>query len=202
MCPNWLSNILSPAWATAPKARVELYADKHQCLLGEKVTGKIKIVSDEEFVVNQVTVRLSCNESIKKTRMWSSQYGTQQNEYWDKAQVYSGSCKIFGPSTIPQGFQGSYNYAIDVSFAARETLYSIDHNVKWLLVALIESNGRPNIQTQEYEVQVARPQTNLNSPTIMKEVTREVVLIPCSYCGGLMPQTSVFCPNCGARRKG
>jgi hypothetical protein len=38
--------------------------------------------------------------------------------------------------------------------------------------------------------------------TIMKEVTREVVLLPCTYCGGLMPQTSVFCPNCGARRKG
>jgi MFS family permease len=32
-------------------------------------------------------------------------------------------------------------------------------------------------------------------------VTREVVMIPCSYCGNLMPQTSTFCPNCGARRK-
>jgi len=35
-----------------------------------------------------------------------------------------------------------------------------------------------------------------------KEIVREVVLIPCAYCGGLMPQTSTFCPNCGARRKG
>jgi hypothetical protein len=32
-------------------------------------------------------------------------------------------------------------------------------------------------------------------------ITREVVLIPCQYCGGLMPQTAIFCPNCGARRK-
>ncbi len=185
-----------------PKARVELYADKPQCLLGEQVKGKIKVTSDEEFVVNQVTVRLSCNESIKKTRTWSSQYGMQQGEYWDKAQVYCASCKIFGASTIPQGFSGSYNYAIDVSPAAQETLYSLDHNVKWMLLAVIESSGRPNIQTPEYEVQVARPQAILNSPAIMKEVTREVVLLPCSYCGGLMPQTSVFCPNCGARRKG
>ena len=37
---------------------------------------------------------------------------------------------------------------------------------------------------------------------IQKEVViREVVLIPCQYCGGLMPQTATFCPNCGARRK-
>lgn len=34
-----------------------------------------------------------------------------------------------------------------------------------------------------------------------KEVIKEVVMITCSYCGGLMPQTSVFCPNCGAGRK-
>ncbi len=202
MCPNWLSNILSPPWATPPKAKIELYADKSQVLLGEQVKGKIKVTSDEEFVANQVTVHLSCNECIKKTKTWSSQYGTQQNEYWDKAEVYTACCKIFGASTIPQGFTGSYNYAIDTSFAAQETLYSIDHNVKWMLLAIIESNGRPNIQTQEYEVQIAKPQTSLTSPAIMKEVTREVVLIPCSYCGGLMPQTSVFCPNCGARRKG
>jgi len=32
-------------------------------------------------------------------------------------------------------------------------------------------------------------------------VTREVVMIPCAYCRGLMPQTSAFCPNCGARRR-
>ena len=40
-------------------------------------------------------------------------------------------------------------------------------------------------------------------PTIIreKETIREVVLIPCSYCSGLMPQTAIFCPNCGARRK-
>jgi hypothetical protein len=38
---------------------------------------------------------------------------------------------------------------------------------------------------------------------IQKEtITKEVVMIPCKYCSGLMPQTSVFCPNCGAQRKG
>lgn len=32
-------------------------------------------------------------------------------------------------------------------------------------------------------------------------VTREVVMIPCAYCGTLMPQTSNFCPHCGTIRK-
>jgi len=34
-----------------------------------------------------------------------------------------------------------------------------------------------------------------------KEVIKEIVLLPCAYCGSLMPQTSTVCPHCGARRK-
>jgi len=40
-------------------------------------------------------------------------------------------------------------------------------------------------------------------PVVQKEViTKEVVMMPCGYCKSLMPQTSVFCPSCGARRTG
>jgi hypothetical protein len=35
--------------------------------------------------------------------------------------------------------------------------------------------------------------------TIIKE--KETVLIQCDYCHSLMPQSSTFCPNCGAKRK-
>jgi rubrerythrin len=34
-----------------------------------------------------------------------------------------------------------------------------------------------------------------------KVILKEVVMLPCQYCGSLMPQTSIFCPHCGARRK-
>ena len=32
-------------------------------------------------------------------------------------------------------------------------------------------------------------------------IVKEVVMLLCQYCGSLMPQTSIFCPHCGARRK-
>lgn len=39
------------------------------------------------------------------------------------------------------------------------------------------------------------------SPIYQKEtITKEVVMIPCAYCKALMPQTSIFCPVCGAKR--
>jgi uncharacterized OB-fold protein len=34
-----------------------------------------------------------------------------------------------------------------------------------------------------------------------KEVIKELVFVPCTYCGSLMPQTSIVCPHCGATRK-
>jgi rubrerythrin len=33
-----------------------------------------------------------------------------------------------------------------------------------------------------------------------KETVREVVMIRCDYCGALMPETTTYCPNCGAKR--
>jgi heme/copper-type cytochrome/quinol oxidase subunit 2 len=36
---------------------------------------------------------------------------------------------------------------------------------------------------------------------IEKETIKEVVMIPCKYCGSLMPQTALFCSTCGAGRK-
>jgi hypothetical protein len=199
MSPKWPSNISNPFGATPPKARVELYAEKQKFLFGEVVKGKIKLTSDEEFVVDQVYVRLSCDESIRKIRTWSNRYWTHQQDYWDQESLYADSCKLFGASKVPQGFSQWYNYAINITFAAPETLHTIDHNIRWILHAVIESNDRPRVQSQDYEVQVKRPQILVDAPAL--EVTREVVLIPCAYCGGLMPQTSVFCPNCGVRRK-
>lgn len=61
------------------------------------------------------------------------------------------------------------------------------------------------VHTKLVEVQNQAPTIKIESPqppplVKEKEIIREVVLIPCKFCGGLMPQTSVFCPNCGARR--
>ena len=82
----------------------------------------------------------------------------------------------------------------------RKHFYSAEHSVRWQLCAILEALNHPNIQTPTYEVQVAKPQIN-QPTTIMKEITREVILIQCPYCSGLMPQASLFCPNCGAKRK-
>lgn len=61
------------------------------------------------------------------------------------------------------------------------------------------------VQPAIYRAKLAAPKpvAPTTQPVVKeKEIVREVVMIPCSYCRTLMPQMSTFCPSCGARRKG
>ena len=41
-----------------------------------------------------------------------------------------------------------------------------------------------------------------SAPPLTKEtIVKEIVMVPCSYCRALMPQPSLFCPNCGGRKR-
>lgn len=57
-------------------------------------------------------------------------------------------------------------------------------------------------ELESFKDMILRQAENLRKTPVTKEViTKEIVMIPCKYCGALMPQTSTFCPECGARRK-
>lgn len=60
---------------------------------------------------------------------------------------------------------------------------------------------RDMILRQVQNVKATHMQSIQNVPAQKEVITKEVVMLPCDYCGGLMPQTSVFCPNCGASKK-
>lgn len=36
---------------------------------------------------------------------------------------------------------------------------------------------------------------------VEREIVKEVVMVPCSYCGGLLKNTENKCPHCGAPRR-
>lgn len=184
---------------TKPKAKLSLKTEKREFFLGEKAKGFAEIKSEEEFDIRGITVGLNCDESLKKTRMVSKvddegNEESHEEHYWDKAILYSDSVKVCNELHISQGFFLGYPFALTLPSVGRGTYHSVDRNLQWVLWAVMKVMGRHSIEVK-YEMIVAKPSAT------QKEVIREVVLIPCSYCGGLMPQTSLFCPNCGARRK-
>lgn len=196
---KWLSEKINP-----PKVRIPFKINKSEYFLGEEIKGEVWVISEEEFNAGRLYMSLTCRESVKKTRTVTSQYGERvtqkQEEYWDAAVIYGNSCSIFGSVRIPQGYNAKYPFSLKIPSVARETYYSVDNNVNWWLSSVLQVNGRPNVPPETIEVLVGKPQV-ASTQTVSKEIIKEIVLIPCTYCGGLMPQTSIFCPNCGAKRK-
>lgn len=184
---------------TKPKASISLSLSKNVFTLGEDLTGTLLVASDEEFDAEEIRAEFQCVESKEKTE-WEYNEDTGEmveNTYWDTATLHSANPKVSGPLHITSGFKKEFPFSTNIPAGGRETYDSVDASVEWSIKGVIAVKGRPDVTTKEIEVQVVR------APQVVreKEIVREVVMIPCAYCGSLMPQTSIVCPNCGARRK-
>lgn len=126
----------------------------------------------------------------------------------------------FCPMCGSTGLKAKITYGRDTlsckECGARWHLYfsNLSESLKWaeLEVAADDGTGNELIgkQLEKTHWQKLARQTrkraatqDLPQPVMVKEketIIKEIVMIPCKYCGALMPQTSIFCPNCGARR--
>ena len=159
----------------------QLEVKDDELFLGDELKGTLRIASNQEFDIERIWVNLRCQEIVKEK----------------SAVLYEDNVQISGNMQVGVGFKEEFPFAIKLPFIGRETFDSIDHSIQWLVYANVKVRGTrdPLRADGSGYILVA----NRKEP--FKEIVKEVVLIPCSYCGGLMPQTSVFCPNCGARRK-
>ncbi len=48
---------------------------------------------------------------------------------------------------------------------------------------------------------IQRSQVSSDKPKVEAKEPRVIGMINCEYCGSLMPQTALTCPNCGASRR-
>jgi hypothetical protein len=78
---------------------------------------------------------------------------------------------------------------------SRPTFSSINDNIVWEIKGVVAVHGRPDLTTRTIQFQVVpesqRPQNQ--APKIR--------LVNCEYCQAAMPETTLACPNCGAKRK-
>ncbi|MEJ2241898.1 MAG: hypothetical protein P8Y18_07130, partial [Candidatus Bathyarchaeota archaeon] len=67
----------------------------------------------------------------------------------------------------------------------------------------LQGLGKSNIdEFRNLIFKYAREQKQKKENKSEKIIVKEIVMLPCQYCRSLMPQTALFCPHCGARRKG
>jgi len=162
--------------------QLALDVEKSELFLGDELKGTVKVTSDTEFDIVKIWVYLCCEETIRK----------------HNATLYEDKVQASSEIHLTAGFDKTFPFVFKLPFIGRETFHSIGQNVEWWVDTYIELKGRKYLEPEEegrVEILVAQPKLQA------KEIVKEVVLIPCAYCGGLMPQTAIFCPNCGARRK-
>ena len=61
--------------------------------------------------------------------------------------------------------------------------------------------GLPMIFLIVYFLKVHKPLEQKKIETPKEVIVKEIVMVPCQYCGGLMPNTATQCPNCKSPRK-
>jgi hypothetical protein len=61
--------------------------------------------------------------------------------------------------------------------------------------------GLPIIFIMFFFAKIYKPLEQAKITTPRQVIVKEVVMVPCTYCGGLIPCTASFCPCCGAPRK-
>ena len=65
-----------------------------------------------------------------------------------------------------------------------------------ILLAIVVFGSQLRNEKNKREHELALEQIELEKERLGKGI----IMIPCQYCGGLVPQASAECPNCGAKR--
>jgi hypothetical protein len=157
--------------------------------LGGELKGTLSVKTNVKFDIEKIWIRLRCEESEGK----------------DKAILYDNDdLDLSDAIHVNAGFDKEFPFTLKLPSVGRETYHSIHQNVQWIVDAYVKVKGIKYAISADGggEILVAKPSASTTPVKEVKEIVREVVLIPCVYCSGLMPQTAIFCPNCGARRKG
>jgi hypothetical protein len=77
--------------------------------------------------------------------------------------------------------------------------------VMFFLIAALALRYSAKSDERQHELEMAKANIAMEQQSgetiATKTIVKEVVMIPCKYCGTLIPQTVSFCSNCGARRQ-
>ena len=181
-----------------PKTSVSLTVPKSTFELGEDLKGAISVSSEEEFDATEVRAELRCVEKKKRER-WEYDERSRRNVrhvYWDMATLHSADPKAGGELHLVPGFGKTFPFSVSIPAGGRESFDALDAGVTWSIKGVVAIKGRPDATSETMELQVIRP---IGGSAVASE--KEVVMVPCEYCGSLMPETATSCPNCRAPRK-
>jgi hypothetical protein len=191
----------------SPKANISLKLNKSGYATGEDMEGVLAVSSSEDFQAAEIRCEIQCVEEARRTkRVYDENLRMNvDRQVTETATLFAAKPNVSGGMAINNGYSGIFPFKVNIPAGGRPTFRGVDNRVTWTIKGVIAVKDRPDVVSSVSEIQVAQPTVVQAAPTVqaapvVKEVIREIVMIPCRYCGGLMPQTETTCPKCGAKR--
>lgn len=181
----------------APKATVNLMLSDQYAVLGDNLEGTLTVTAHETIDAEEIRCELGCMEAVQVSR---TEYDPTlkcpvTRHYTENRGLYQANA-VLNPATqlVPEVTR-SFRLCAVIPAGARPTFMSAIDNVEWQIKGVVAVHGRPDVTTETLHFQVI-PESQRPANQAPK-----IRLVPCEYCQALMPETTLACPNCGAKRK-
>jgi hypothetical protein len=181
-----------------PNATIQLKFDNYSVTLGEKLNGSLTVNSQEEFDVTEVRCEIQCVEKAQVVKNFydPASKRTVARSVEETAVLFSSKPVLNGPFHLANGNVRDFPLSISFPAGGRPSYQGVDRRVTWTIKGVVAVDDRPDVTSRVETLQVIAPTTQV----IRQEVVREIVRIPCKYCGTLFDQLETTCPNCGGKR--
>ncbi|MEW6592819.1 MAG: sporulation protein [Candidatus Hadarchaeota archaeon] len=175
-------------------AKVSVQLDKSTFAEGEQITGNVFLDSDENVRADEIRLEVRVTETYQAPAWRYSGGRAYQTMETHVKNLHSEDVRVSGPFDVAKGMKESFPFSFNAP-PVRPTMPNgiINRRIK----GVVAVKGRPD-KTQDASFNVALAPYGAAAPS-GQVVVKEVIKVPCKYCGALISVESQRCSNCGAK---
>jgi arrestin (S-antigen)-like protein len=180
----------------APKADVNLQLSDQFVVLGDTLEGTFTVTPHEDIQADEIRCEIKCMETaqVMKTEYDPVAKRMVTRQVTENRVLYQTKPPCTSATHLANGAGNTFKFSISIPVGARPTYMSAADAIQWEIKGVVAVHGRPDVTTKEIQFQVIPPSERpANEPP-------KIRLVACQYCQTEMPETTLTCPNCGARR--
>jgi len=179
-------------------ADLSVLLNKSTFFEGEQINGKLVLNSDEDVRADEIRLEIRVTETFHAPTFRSVGGQVRQTIETQTKQLHAEDVKISGPLDISKGYKGEFPFTVSIPpMGATMPGGTINRKIK----GVVAVKGRPD-KTEEIGVNISvTPYAPVAVQAPAQVVVKEIVKVPCKYCGALIPVEADRCSNCGAQLK-
>ena len=184
------------AHLVAPKAETSLQLSDQYIVLGDNLEGTITVSPHEDIQAEEIRCEIKCVETaqVMKTEYDAAIKSMVTRQVTENRILYQAKPSCSPATELVNGINRAFKFSINIPAGSRPTYMSTNDSVQWEIKGVVAVHGRPDVTTKETQFQViSQSQRPANEPLKLR-------LVACQYCQTEMPENTLSCPNCGARR--